>query len=112
MPKDSKFFSNKTRLFLSHKFKMTILILKFNKKTIIINKNTNKVFKMQDSRNSITINFNQDLYRWIVKMVEKAKADPSNFSNSTFGGFVQACVAKAKKEYEEKGSEMQKLKKE
>ncbi|WP_302279393.1 hypothetical protein [Brachyspira pilosicoli] len=62
-----------------------------------------------DSRNGITINFNQDLYRWIVKMVEKAKADPLNYSNTTFGGFVQACVAKAKKEYEEKGSEMQKL---
>ena len=42
-------------------------------------------------------------------MVEKAKSDPSNYSNATFGGFVQACVAKAKKEYEEKGSEMQKL---
>ncbi len=64
-----------------------------------------------DSRNSISINFNQDLYRWIVKMVEKAKADPLNYSNSTFGGFVQACVAKAKKEYEEKGSEIQKLNK-
>ncbi|WP_157148663.1 hypothetical protein [Brachyspira pilosicoli] len=64
-----------------------------------------------DSRNGITINFNQELYRWIVKMVEKAKADPLNYSNPTFGGFVQACVAKAKKEYEEKGSEMQKLKK-
>lgn len=50
-----------------------------------------------DSRNGITINFNQDIYRWIVKMVEKAKADPLNYSNSTFGGFVQACVAKAKK---------------
>ncbi|MEI0560262.1 hypothetical protein R4L22_01610 [Brachyspira pilosicoli] len=62
-----------------------------------------------DSRNGITINFNQDLYRWIVKMVEKAKADPLNYSNATFGGFVQACVAKAKKEYEEKGGEMQKL---
>ncbi|KLI18265.1 hypothetical protein [Brachyspira hyodysenteriae] len=64
-----------------------------------------------DSRNGITINFNQDIYRWIVKMVEKAKKDPLNYSNSTFGGFVQACVAKAKKEYEEKGSEIQKLNK-
>ena len=64
-----------------------------------------------DSRNGITINFNQEIYRWVVKMVEKAKADPLNYSNATFGGFVQACVAKAKKEYEEKGSEMQKLKK-
>ncbi|ANN64616.1 hypothetical protein SZ47_12390 [Brachyspira hyodysenteriae] len=64
-----------------------------------------------DSRNGITINFNQDIYRWIVKMVEKAKADPLNYSNSTFGGFVQACVAKAKKEYEEKESEIQKLNK-
>lgn len=64
-----------------------------------------------DSRNGITINFNQDIYRWIVKMVEKSKADPLNYSNSTFGGFVQACVAKAKKEWEEKGIEMQKLKK-
>ena len=44
-------------------------------------------------------------------MVEKAKADPLNYSNSTFAGFVQSCVAKAKKEYEEKGSEMQKLNK-
>ncbi|MBW5382326.1 hypothetical protein [Brachyspira pilosicoli] len=66
---------------------------------------------MNDSRNSVTINFNQDLYRWIVKMVKNSKADPFNYSNPTFGGFVQACVAKAKKEYEEKGSEMQKLKK-
>lgn len=66
---------------------------------------------MDDSRNSVTINFRQELYRWIVKMVEKAKADPLNYSNSTFAGFVQSCVAKAKKEYEEKGSEMQKLKK-
>ena len=66
---------------------------------------------MDDSRNSVTINFNQDLYRWIVKMVKNSKADPFNYSNATFGGFVQACVAKAKKEYEEKGSEMQKLKK-
>lgn len=64
---------------------------------------------MDNSRNSVTINFNQNLYRWIVKMVEKAKSDPSNYSNATFGGFVQACVAKAKKEYEEKGGEMQKL---
>ncbi|TVL80398.1 hypothetical protein [Brachyspira hyodysenteriae] len=64
-----------------------------------------------DSRNGITINFNQDIYRWIVKMVKKAKKDPLNYSNSTFGGFVQACVAKAKKEYEEKGSEIQKLNK-
>lgn len=62
-----------------------------------------------DSRNSVSINFNQDLYRWIVKMVKNSKADPFNYSNATFGGFVQACVAKAKKEYEEKGSEMQKL---
>lgn len=52
---------------------------------------------MDDSRNSVTINFRQELYRWIVKMVEKAKADPLNYSNSTFAGFVQACVAKAKK---------------
>ncbi|PTY39466.1 hypothetical protein DQ06_02220 [Brachyspira hampsonii bv. II] len=44
-------------------------------------------------------------------MVEKSKADPLNYSNATFGGFVQACVAKAKKEWEEKGSEMQKLQK-
>ena len=66
---------------------------------------------MDDSRNSVTINFRQELYRWIVKMVEKAKADPLNYSNSTFAGFVQSCVAKAKKEWEEKGSEMQKLKK-
>lgn len=64
-----------------------------------------------DSRNGITINFNQDLYRWIVDMVKKSKSDPFNFSNSTFGGFVQSCVAKAKKEYEEKGNEIQKLKK-
>ena len=64
-----------------------------------------------DSRNSVTINFNQNLYRWIVKMVEKAKSDPSNYSNATFGGFVQACVAKAKKDHEEKGNEIQKLKK-
>ncbi|WP_020003671.1 hypothetical protein [Brachyspira innocens] len=66
---------------------------------------------MDDSRNSITINFNQDLYRWIVKMVKNSKADPFNYSNVTFGGFVQACVAKAKKEYEEKGSEIEKLSK-
>lgn len=66
---------------------------------------------MDDSRNSVTINFNQDLYRWIVKMVNDSKSNPFNYSNSTFGGFVQSCVAKAKKEYEEKGSEMQKLKK-
>ncbi len=62
-----------------------------------------------DSRNSVSINFNQELYRWIVKMVNDNKSNPFNYSNSTFGGFVQACVAKAKKEYEEKGSEMQKL---
>lgn len=66
---------------------------------------------IMDPRNTVSINFNQELYRWIVKMVEKAKADPLNYSNATFGGFVQACVAKAKKEYEEKGSEMQKLNK-
>lgn len=64
-----------------------------------------------DSRNSVSINFNQDLYRWIVKMVKNSKADPFNYSNATFGGFVQACVAKAKKEYEEKGSEIEKLSK-
>ncbi|WP_297207715.1 hypothetical protein [uncultured Brachyspira sp.] len=64
-----------------------------------------------DSRNSVSINFNQDIYRWIVKMVKNSKADPLNYSNATFGGFVQACVAKAKKEWEEKGSEMQKLEK-
>lgn len=64
-----------------------------------------------DSRNSVSINFNQDLYRWIVKMVNDSKSNPFNYSNSTFRGFVQSCVAKAKKEYEEKGSEMQKLKK-
>lgn len=64
-----------------------------------------------DSRNGITINFNQNIYRWIVKMVKNTKADPLNYSNATFSGFVQACVAKAKKEYEEKGSEMQKLEK-
>lgn len=64
-----------------------------------------------DPRNTVSINFNQELYRWIVKMVEKAKADPLNYSNATFGGFVQACVAKAKKEYEEKGSEIEKLSK-
>ena len=64
-----------------------------------------------DSRNGITINFNQDLYRWIVDMVKKSKSDPFNFSNSTFGGFVQSCVAKAKKEYEEKGNEMKKMEK-
>lgn len=40
---------------------------------------------------------------------KNSKADPFNYSNATFGGFVQACVAKAKKEYEEKGGEMQKL---
>ncbi|WP_169730115.1 hypothetical protein [Brachyspira alvinipulli] len=44
-------------------------------------------------------------------MVKNTKADPFNYSNTTFGGFVQACVAKAKKEYEEKGSEIQKLNK-
>ncbi|MCZ9929150.1 hypothetical protein [Brachyspira hyodysenteriae] len=45
-------------------------------------------------------------------MLKRLKySDPLNYSNATFGGFVQACVAKAKKEYEEKGSEMQKLKK-
>ncbi|MEI0527566.1 hypothetical protein R4J00_02785 [Brachyspira intermedia] len=66
---------------------------------------------MDDSRNSVTINFRQELYRWVAKMVDNAKADPLNYSNATFGGFVQACVAKAKKEYEEKGSEMQKLNK-
>lgn len=55
----------------------------------------------------MSINFNQDIYRWIVKMVKNSKANPFNYSNSTFGGFVQAC----KKEYEEKGSEMQKLEK-
>ncbi|WP_288550273.1 hypothetical protein [uncultured Brachyspira sp.] len=64
-----------------------------------------------DSRNGITINFNQELYRWIVDMVKKSKSDPFNFSNSTFGGFVQSCVAKAKKEYEEKGNEMKKMEK-
>lgn len=45
-------------------------------------------------------------------MLKRLKySDPLNYSNATFRGFVQACVAKAKKEYEEKGSEMQKLKK-
>ncbi|MCZ9960220.1 hypothetical protein OFQ62_14245 [Brachyspira hyodysenteriae] len=45
-------------------------------------------------------------------MLKRLKySDPLNYSNATFGGFVQACVAKAKKEYEEKGSEMQKLEK-
>lgn len=66
---------------------------------------------MDDSRNSVTINFRQELYRWVAKMVDNAKADPLNYSNATFGGFVQACVAKAKKEYEEKGSEIEKLNK-
>lgn len=66
---------------------------------------------MDDSRNSVTINFRQELYRWVAKMVDNAKADPLNYSNATFGGFVQAYVAKAKKEYEEKCSEMQKLNK-
>ena len=55
-----------------------------------------------DSRNGVTINFNQELYRWIVEMVNKSKSDPLNYSNSTFGGFVQSCVAKAKIEYEAK----------
>ncbi|MDA0093427.1 hypothetical protein OFS02_14350 [Brachyspira hyodysenteriae] len=45
-------------------------------------------------------------------MLKRLKySDPLNYSNATFGGFVQACVAKAKKEWEEKGSEMQKLEK-
>ncbi len=35
-------------------------------------------------------------------MVNKSKSDPLNYSNSTFGGFVQSCVAKAKIEYEAK----------
>lgn len=64
-----------------------------------------------DSRNGVSINFKPELYRWIEEMVKKAKCDPLNYSNSTFSGFVQACVAKAKKEWEEKGSEMQKLEK-
>lgn len=33
-------------------------------------------------------------------MVNKSKSDPLNYSNATFGGFVQSCVAKAKREYE------------
>lgn len=66
-----------------------------------------------DSRNGITINFNQELYRWIVSMVKKAKSDPLNYSNATFGGFVQSCVAKAKYEYEAKedNSDIKKLEK-
>ncbi len=64
-----------------------------------------------DSRNGVSINFKPELYRWIEEMVKKAKCDPLNYSNSTFSGFVQACVAKAKKEYEEKGSEIEKIKK-
>lgn len=66
---------------------------------------------MPDSRNSITINFNQELYRWVSEMVKKSKSDPFNYSNPTFAGFVQSCIAKAKKEYEEKGNEMKKMEK-
>ena len=64
-----------------------------------------------DSRNGVTINFNQELYRWIVEMVNKSKSDPLNYSNATFGGFVQSCVAKAKLEYEtkENNSDIKKL---
>ena len=66
-----------------------------------------------DSRNGVTINFNQELYRWIVEMVNKSKSDPLNYSNATFVGFVQSCVAKAKLEYEtkENNSDIKKLEK-
>ena len=35
---------------------------------------------IMDPRNTVSINFNQELYRWIVKMVDNAKADPLNYS--------------------------------
>lgn len=43
----------------------------------------------------------------------KSKSDPLNYSNATFGGFVQSCVAKAKLEYEtkENNSDIKKLEK-